>query len=400
MGLADTSRAQLRYIDEGASFAVIPNTGNAIDLRMTGESLDHQIQKETSKEIRADRQTSDLIVVGAGASGGVNFELSYAEYDAFLAAALMGSWSVYGTKGVGATFTATFTATTITASAAPTGTSAFTGLSKGQWFKLTAPTHANDGKFFKVSEVTAPTGTVVTVDAATPLAVGTSIANCTIATSRLANGTTMKSFSMEKEFSDIGQFFAYRGMTVSQLSMGLQSGQIVNGSFSFIGKDSVRGSSTQLPGTAVASQEYEPMNAVSGVGDILENGSAITGTFVKDLSLALDNKLRSRDAVGNLGPVSIGAGTLALTGTLDVYLADGTLYDKFTNNTSTSISFRVVDPSGNGYVVTLPAVRYGDAKVNAGGMDQDAMISLPFTAIRDVSHLKTIFIDRVGVAVP
>lgn len=398
MSLADTSRAQLRLIEETA-FGEVPGAGDPNELRMTGESLSYSLSKETSKEIRSDRQTTSLITVGASAQGGVNFELSYNEYDALLAAALQGEWEVYGTDGVGTSFEAAYTANTITASIAPVGTSAFTTLAQGQWFRMEHPGNANDGKYFKVHETTAPTATVITLDAATPATVAAADPDAVIQTSRLSNGTTQPSFTIEKEFSDIAQFFAYTGMTVAGLSMGLQSGQIVNGSFNFMGKAATRDAATALPGTPVASLTYDVMNAVDGVGEILEGGSAISGTFIKSLTLETDNRLRGRDAIGTLGNVSIGAGTFDCKGSIEVYLADGTLYDKFLNDTDTSLSFRMTDAAGNGYIVTLPAVKYADAQVNAGAMDQDAMISMPFQAIRDTVHGKTIFIDRVGVAV-
>lgn len=396
--LADTSRVALRKILE-TQFGVIPVAGNPDNVRMTGESLDFTQQYDSSKEIRPDRESSDPAIVGATAQGGFNFEMCYAEYDDFLEAALQGTWSVYGTNGVGTTFSATWTATTLTAAVAPTGNSAFTTLQKGQWFQAQAATGANAGKFFKVSETVSPTSTVITLSTLTPATVEGPIANTAVATSRLTNGVTQRSFTLEKAFTDINQFFAYRGMTVAKLMNSLQSGQRVTGSFDFLGKDVVRGAATQLPGSPVASVSYEGMSAVKGVGNILEGGALLTSTFIKSLDWGIDNVLRGRDAIGTLGNVSIGSGTIALSGTMTVYLADGTLYDKFLNKTATSLCFRMTDSSGNGYVITLPRMFYGDAKVQAGAINQDAMLQLPWTANEDPVTGQTIFVDRVGVAV-
>lgn len=398
MPQASTSRAQVRYVLESV-FGSIPGSGQPNNLRMTGESLDFTIQKERSREIRADRQTTDLVPVNAQSAGGINFELSYGEYDDFFEASLQGTWSVYGTNGVGTSFSAAYTATTITAAVAPTTTSAFTNLALGQWFRISHPGQPNDGKWFKVHASTAPTSTVITLDAATPAAVQSSTAGAIVQTSRLSNGVVERSFSIEKAFNDINQFFAYRGMSPSQLEMGFQSGAIVAGSFGFMGKDAVRAGATQLFGAPIASLTHDIMNAVSGVGNIIEGGSPLTSTFISSLSLSLNNALRARQAVGNLGAVSIGSGSIALTGTMEVYLADGTLFDKFMNNTPSSINIRVSDASGNGYVISLPRVKYGDAKVNAGSLDQDAMLSLPFEGLMDPTSGKMIFIDRGGVAV-
>jgi hypothetical protein len=398
MPLADTSRVQLRYIEETGSFGVTPGAGNGINLRMTGESLDYNVQTDSSQEIRGDRQKNDLVVIGASSGGGFNFEFSYNEYDKLLEAALQGTWSVYGTNGVGTTFAGTWTANTLTAGVAPVGANAFTTLAQGQWFQAQAGSGANAGKYFKVHEVTAPTATVITLSALTPATVEGPIANTALSTSRLVNGSTQRSYTMEKAFQDIAQFFFYRGMTASKVMMSLQSGKRITGSFDFLGKDGGRAAATTLPGAPVASKTFEAMNAVRGVGNILEGGALLTGTFIKSLEWGLDNSLRGRDAIGTLGNVSIGAGTIDLSGTMLVYLADGTLYDKFLNNTATSLSFRMVDAAGNGYIVTLPRVEYKDAKVQAGSINQDAMLSLPFEANQDATSGKTILVDRVGVA--
>jgi hypothetical protein len=395
MPLGDTSRTQISLIPE-AAYGVTPGSGNPVNLRMTGESLDFTLSKDSSKEIRADRQLSDLIVVGADARGGFNFELSYREYDTILEAMLQGTWAAYGTNGVGTTFSATFASGSITAGAAPTGSSAFTNLSRGQWLRVTAPGNANDGLYVRVHAATAPTSTVITLDPATPLVAGGPIANSAIATSRLVNGTTQRSFTFQRQHTDITQFFAFRGMTPSKFSMAFASGAFVTGGFDFIGKDSIRSGATVMPGSPVASQAYDIMNAVTGVGAILENGSALANTFMKTLSFDFDNHLRGRTALGVLGNASIGSGTIECKGSADVYLADGSLYDKFVNNTATSIQITVKDSAGNGYAITFPKIKYGDAKVNAGGKDQDAMITLPWEAMQDPTTGVTIIVDRIG----
>lgn len=135
MALASTSLTQLRYIAETTP-GTTPVAGNAINLRMTGESLDFGVQTETSKEIRSDRQITDVIQVGASCSGGFNLELSFKEYDPFIEALLQGTWADYGTNGKGAALSLGInsTARTLTASTAPTGSDAFTTLAVGQRF--------------------------------------------------------------------------------------------------------------------------------------------------------------------------------------------------------------------------------------------------------------------------
>lgn len=401
--LGTTNRVQLRYIPE-ATFGVTPVAGNSINLRMTGESLDYTLTKDSDKEIRQDRQRTSATTTNADAVGDVKVHIQYAEYDKLFAALLQSAWAAYGVNGVGTTFTSTATATTLTAAVAPTTTSAFTTLQKGQWFQVQGA-GLNVGKYLRVSTVTAPTSTVITLDPNTPALVETSVAGVMLSTSRLTNGTTQSSFTLERSMNDIVQFMAYRGMTISKFSTSFASGSLTEGSFSFMGKDMIRGVVTTLPGTPVASQAYDIQNAVTGVGNIWEAGVPLASSFIKTLSLDIDNTMRAQEAIGVLGNAGLGTGTFVCKGSLELYFADGTMFDKFLSDTYTSLSLYTRDKAGNGYVFTLPKVMLTAGKVQSGAKDTDLMATFDWEAYADLTNAvvalqQTVFIDRLGVAVP
>lgn len=211
----------------------------------------------------------------------------------------------------------------------------------------------------------------------------------------LTNGTVQDSFSIERHHADVNQFVLFRGMTPNTLELTLQSGAIVTGSFGFMGKDQAPISGTTgLPASPTASLTNDVMNAVSGVGNILEGGVALTGTFIKSLNLSVNNNLRARDGIGTLGSVSIGSGTLNITGTMSVYFANSTLYNKFLNGTRTSLSFTIADGAGNEYEWELPAIKFSEGTLQAGSKDADSMLDLGFTAIMDTVTNKMIRITR------
>jgi hypothetical protein len=83
MPLASTSRVQVRYIKE-TTLGTTPTVGTAKNLRITGESLTFALTKETSQELNAYRAATSVVPTQAEASGSLNFELSYAEYDPLL----------------------------------------------------------------------------------------------------------------------------------------------------------------------------------------------------------------------------------------------------------------------------------------------------------------------------
>lgn len=402
MALASTSLVNLRAILE-STFGTTPVSGNPTVLRFTGETLSYDITKKVSDEINANRAVTSMVPTNATVSGGITQEIHYAGIEPMLESTLQSAFVEFGTNGVGAsTTTTTISATEITA---PTtsGANAFTLLQPGQWFRIVSA-GANSGKILRVHPTTAPTATVITLDASTPAAVSSSEA-IVIQSARLTHGTTQTSWTIEKQAVDIDVWLAFKGCTPSKFSMKIASGSLSTISFDFMGKSAVEGVDTILPGTPVAAPTYDVHSGVSGATNaVWLDGVPLTGTYVKSVSLDFDNALRSQEAIGTLGSVAIGAGTIQCKATCEVYFADASLFTKYRSNTYSSLIFASTDSSGNGYMVTLPKVNIDTWKSNAGGKDQDQMISMSFTALSDDANAdadlrKCIFIDRIGVAV-
>lgn len=405
MALASTSRIQMRYIKE-TLFGVTPNTGTTKNLRITGESLNFTLNKEVSGEINAYRGNSSMISTSAEAGGSLNGEMQFGEYDGLIAGTLQDVWNPMGTAGITTSFSATLTATTITASVATTGANAFTKLLPGQWFVLRGTSTANDNKLFRVSKTIAPTATVITLDAGTPATSGGSYATTVLHSARLSNGVTQPSYTLERESGDTGEFFAYRGMTPSSMNISISSGALSTVEFAFMGRDAVANTATTLPGTPQASQAYQIMSGVAGTSCALwVDGAPLTGTFVNSVSLAYDNALRIQNAICSLGAVGIGSGTINVTADLEVYFASGReFYDDFLANRNIEVAFTAFDVDGNGYVFTLPVANVSSYSLNAGGKDQDLMASISLTGLLDMTNAnqnlkgKVLFIDRMGAA--
>lgn len=416
--LSASNLSQLTYKLEGTyptNFGVIQG-GNGTKLNMLSETFDYTIKTESSKSIRSDRQVPDLVQVGATAQGGFSFEHQFKEYDAFIQAVVANDYTHYGTNGVSSALPAisTISGTAITFGSATAGADILTGLDKGQWFVLKPPAGATQAvkDWFashplRVSTSTAPTSTVLTVDASTPInttVVGVSMAaGATIASSRAANGSLQKTYTIEVGHADVSLFRQYLGMICGKMSIKLNVGSIVTGDFEFVGK----GMTYPIPtstgmGTAVASQTYTPANATRGIFDIIEDGASITATtYIKSGEFSIDNSLRAQDAVGVFGSAGVALGTMQIMGKLEVYFADATMYNKLLSGAASSICIPILDVDGNGYVYYFPRIKYAAAKVNAGGLDQDNMLSMDFQALPDVTAGsptlgKSVVVYRVG----
>lgn len=405
MPFSSSSSGQLRYITE-ATLGVIPGAGNAVNLRMLSPTAKATVATVTSKEVRPDRLSTGLTRVDLNVDGGFNFELSAKEYDPMLESLIGNPFVHYGALGLGTAFAATTAAGSVTAAVAPTTTSAFTTLALGSWFKLVPPTGSSAAikdyfadKWLKVHAVTAPTATVITLDASTPIAspgLVTSIAGYAVSQSTMSNGSVQKSFSMEYALTDVAQFLTFPGMRANSMDLSMEVGSIITGSFDFLGMSHTIQGTTLLPGTPVVSQVLETMNSVTDVGAISEAGTNLLGStsFIKSVKLKFSNSLRGQKSLGVYGNAGIGVGELELGGTMEVYFQDAAYYNKWLNATTTSFAFGMADSLGNGYLIELDKVQFKDGALNSGGQTEDVMLSLPFGAFYSPTTGRGIRITR------
>ena len=61
------------------------------------------------------------------------------------------------------------------------------------------------------------------------------------------------------------------------------------------------------------------------------------------------------------------------------------MFNKFLNQTVTSIVLAVQDVDGNGYIIELPSVKIIDGTRSAGGLNTDVIGDFEFRAYRDIN---------------
>lgn len=409
MPFSSGSFGQLRYITETV-IGTTPGAGNGVNLRQTGPSMKAAVTTTTSNEIRSDRLATGLTRTDLSIDGGFNFELSAKEYDPFIEGLLGSTYAHYGTLGLGTVFALTTAASTITAAVAPTTTSAFTGLTNGSWIKLVPPVGATTAQkqyfadaWFKVLSTTS---TVITLDASTPIAATglgiTAQAGWAVSQSIVANGASLsRGFTLEYALTDIAQFLPFTGMRANTMSLDVQVGSIITGSMGFLGQGhGGMVAATTLPGTPVASQSFDVMNAVADVGVLMENGASLLtgGSFIKSVKLDISNNMRAQKAVAVYGNAGVGLGELAITGTMEMFVQDAVYYNRWFQGTNTSLAFGFADSAGNGYLIEMDKVSFKDGGLNPGDRSSDVMLSLPFQAFYNAGTNRGIRVTRGVVA--
>lgn len=419
--LGSSNRTQVRCKLEGEfplNFGQTMLAGNGANLDVTGEALKTALTFSESKVLRDDRQVAGHTLTGVASDGTLNLEHRYSGIDRWVTGVLGDEFAVYGTLGVGTpidVLTAT-SSTVLTATTAPTGTSAFTTLAKGQWFRIVPPVAATPAvktylrrRAFRVSPTVAPTATALTLDAATPFDTvqgGASLSLPRISSAKVGNGLRMWSYNLEVGHADIGAFRLYRGFIPGKLDWKVGDTGLITGSVGFVGKDMVDPLPTSTSmGTATAAPAYETASGVRGVFDIIENGVSISATtYIKSIDLMIDGTLRVQGAVAVLGAARITTGTFKVGGTMEVYFADPSLYNRFLSSTKTSLSLPIMDDLGNGYIYHICKATLTAVDVAAAGQDQDVMLKVNFSGAVDDDPAsptfgKTIIVYRVGDAI-
>lgn len=382
--MSDTNRVDLNYWKESVWGVLAPTTFTA--LRFISESLSHGITNVSSTEIRSDRQIVDLIQVDQEPTGGFNFELSKdTGFEDFLEGALWESWSTPLAFSITTPGSIQAGPSEFYAAASLDFSSAITGM----WIQMSGwnAGSANDGFYFVTSH-TDPTAAPCTIGVIpTPTTDdGTNNAGTVdILGAYIRNGVTEKSYTLERVHADVTQYFDFIGMVVNNFTLSAAAGAIVTGTFDLIGKETTLAATPATAGATTAAGARDVMSASTNVGEIYEGATLATisaSLFIQSIDLSLANNVRGLKAISHLGNADIGVGSCNVTGTLNTYFKDNTLYDKYLAGTPTGLSFKVEDTIGNAYIFTMPNIEFSTDAINAGSQDSDVMENLGFQAIR------------------
>lgn len=212
-----------------------------------------------------------------------------------------------------------------------------------------------------------------------------------------------QSATIETSFFDVDQHFLADGLRTGALSMEVTAGSIVTGSSTTMGRETKRRNVNTLGNTAnytvLEAPATEVVSATANVGSLSVNGEE-QATAIRSIQFSLEGNLRNQQAVGSKFPVGIAAGRLNLTGTVEAYFADGEQFDRFLQHETVSLAFPIIDLAGNTYYFTIPAFKIASDPIAPGGIDQDVMENLEFTAFRDPVTQCMIQIDRFSSTFP
>jgi hypothetical protein len=205
-------------------------------------------------------------------------------------------------------------------------------------------------------------------------------------------GTTRRSFTVRRYFSDLdsgNKYHVFTGVEMNSMQMTMTPGAIVTGTLGTIGQNLVTQASEISGASVSASPTAEAMTAIEG--QILEGGSAIG--VATEISLDIQNGMEARHVIGSKQTLEPSIGRSNVSGSMTAYFEDGSLLNKFINETNSSIDVFLEDTSGNQIRIYLPNVVYTSGQPDVEG-EGPISLSMSFQAVYDSTEDSNIVIQR------
>lgn len=201
----------------------------------------------------------------------------------------------------------------------------------------------------------------------------------------LTVGTTRRSFSMLRQFAGIASadkpFHLFKGVELNTLALTITPDAIVTGTFGAIGQGLATAATAPTGATFPAVGTTEVMDAFSGSNT--EGGATIA--LVTEITLNLENGLEPRFVVGSDETLKPSSAKSNVTGQITAYFENSRLLDKFIDETASSLTFQIQDPSANSYTFTLPNIKYTGGQPDVSG-EGTITLSMPFQALCDYAE--------------
>jgi hypothetical protein len=201
----------------------------------------------------------------------------------------------------------------------------------------------------------------------------------------LTVGTTPQFLAFEDSALDIGQHRQFSGCLVNTATFNIAPNQMVQATFDIVGRNMVQASGS-ISGSPSAPTNFEPFDSFNGA--LLEGGVGTADgiCIVSALQFNITNDVAPAHVIlceaNKDQAAQMQFGMATVEGTMTVYYEDAALINKFINETETSLSVTVDDPTGaNGYTFFMPRIKYNGANVPLANA-QSRFIELPFVALK------------------
>jgi hypothetical protein len=376
MPIASGASVGISYVAE-TTRGTTPGSPTMLELRTTSRNINPVKGALQSNERRSNRQVQDFRHGFQQVQGSLGFELGMSDYDDMIEGAMGATW----TAGVG-TGAATLSAANAT-SKFTRGSGSFVtdGFQKGDWITTT-----NAGQSTTYFLITAVSALELTVTPAPADHTGGGTEEIDVHGRTLDIGSTLKTFTFERRFTDITQYQVFRGCAINSMNVSIQPEQIVTANLDILGMSWAAMSGTSL-GSPTAASFTSPFSAFDG--GLYVNGSELAVVTGVDFSLANGRALQP--VVGSVNSPDVFEGTATVTGTVSFLLEDASIISYFEDETEIDLNIKL-DELGD--AADFHALNFPRIKLNASDIDppQEGPIiaTAPFQALYDATNDSTL----------
>lgn len=207
----------------------------------------------------------------------------------------------------------------------------------------------------------------------------------------LKAGTTRRSFTLQRKFADLDtpEFHTYTGCEINSMALSVSPNAMVGCTFGVVGKDLGLATSSITGSTFGSDVGNTPFDSFTG--SISEGGSSIA--TVTSIEFTLENGIEPLFSVGSQVTSRPSIGRSRVTGTLTTYFDSKALYEKFINETSSSITLTLTDLDGNNYEFDFSNVKYNSGQPDVSG-EGAVTIAMDFVALFDSTDSSQVVITR------
>lgn len=355
MTVATGSQSDLGYIAE-SSYGVVPNTPSMKRIRHVKSSLGVQKETYTSDEKRSDRMTADVRHGIVKVSGDIETELSVSSFDDFIEALMGGTW-VNGISKTESNYTELSAVASTKTFSVGSGHNLITdGFKIGDLIQI-SNTGVNDSKF----TITALTATTFTVaETVVDMSNDTSF-TIQVLGKKLVIGNTYRSFTIERAFRDVNKYLLNKGCRINSMQMNIPATGIAKATFGIIGQDQMpmADTSADVDGQYTPVANTSPLISVKGE---LREGNQLLAT-VTGMTLNVNNQLDGKATLGSNHIQNVLWGKMQkVSGELTVLFENATMYNKFINETESSVDL-ILEDGSNFMRMRLPRVKYTSGEI-------------------------------------
>lgn len=372
---------RVTFIEETV-YGETPVAGNFETARFISEKLSGTPDTVESAQIRIDRMSSGQVVTGLKVEGSLDIELAKeSQLELLLASAMYNTWQTQALVTVDLDIDIALSKITRdSGSWSP-------NIVVGDIITLAGFTNASNNVQVMITDVLSateieyqgPEGMV------TELGSGTTYKRA----DKLTIGTTKKSFSVEKAFTDLTtKAIIYKGMIAGNLELNVAFGELVKGSIGLMGNSYetaalaadfiTDGRTINAPAT---SQTFNGSIDMPFITTNALGSYSSTGMDIQSLGLKLNNNLNPQNVIGDIAPRDYTPGTAAIEMSLSAYLTNsawGILSNKITQDPF-GIGFMLKN-NGGWYGFYIPQVQVSFEDPSSGGQNQDVMLDMSGTA--------------------